>query len=441
MNIKRICQFLLDKERDKPDAKLRYRIKWNNSHSIVSRNVGYRIDIDKWSMETQRCKNNTTHGKRKISAGIINKEIQRIEGVADEVFAHFELSGKTPSAVEFRIEFDRLLHEDSEAKGQGLFDAYESFIKKTREMNSWSEKTVMRHENAMRHLQRYNPRLTFGDLTEDVLLDFTKYLQTPGCMLRFKEVKRGMKNSTVAKNIEQLREFLRWAKKNGYNRNGSDDFHPKLKTANNELIYLSWGELTKLYNFDFKKKYLSRVRDVFCFMCFTSLRYSDVAKLTRLDVKDDHIRVITKKTVDGLKIDLNKYSRTILEKYREEAFPENKALPVISNVEMNRYLKEMGEVAGFNEPMRTVYFIGANRYEEVKPKYALLTTHCGRRTFVVNSLYLEIPAEVVMSWTGHADYDSMRPYIKIVDELKSKAMKKFDEKLVPPVENQGLKQV
>jgi hypothetical protein len=39
MNIKRICQFIPDMEPGKPDAKLRYRIKWNDSKSIVAFNV------------------------------------------------------------------------------------------------------------------------------------------------------------------------------------------------------------------------------------------------------------------------------------------------------------------------------------------------------------------------------------------------------------------
>jgi len=43
--------------------------------------------------------------------------------------------------------------------------------------------------------------------------------------------------------------------------------------------------------------------------------------------------------------------------------------------------------------------MGNQRYEEVHPKYSLLTTHCGRRTFIVNALYLGIPAEVVMRRT------------------------------------------
>jgi hypothetical protein len=38
---------------------------------------GFRVDIDKWSGDTQRCKTNTTHGKKKIPANVINREIER----------------------------------------------------------------------------------------------------------------------------------------------------------------------------------------------------------------------------------------------------------------------------------------------------------------------------------------------------------------------------
>ena len=93
---------------------------------------------------------------------------------------------------------------------------------------------------------------------------------------------------------------------------------------------------------------------------------------------------------------------------------------------MNEYLKEAAEAAGIDEPVRIVYFKGNKRFEEVYPKYALLTTHCGRRTFVVNALRLGIPAPVIMEWTGHSDYKAMKPYIKIVDAAKAENMSKFD---------------
>ena len=61
------------------------------------------------------------------------------------------------------------------------------------------------------------------------------------------------------------------------------------------------------------------------------------------------------------------------------------------------------------------------------PKYALLSTHAGRRTFICNALALGIPAQVVMKWTGHSDYKAMKPYIDIADDIKANAMNKFNQ--------------
>ena len=180
------------------------------------------------------------------------------------------------------------------------------------------------------------------------------------------------------------------------------------------------------YQFKPGQQYLERVCDVFLFCCYTGLRYSDVAKLTRQDVKTGFIQVVTQKTVDGLRIELNKYSQAILDKYKDVEFDNNKALPVISNPKMNEYLKVLGKVCGLNELHRIVYFKGNARHEEVFPKSQLLTTHCARRTFVVTALQIGIPSEVIMRWTGHSDFKAMKPYVKIVDNLKKQEMSKFD---------------
>lgn len=163
---------------------------------------------------------------------------------------------------------------------------------------------------------------------------------------------------------------------------------------------------------------------MFCFQCFTSLRYSDVAKLKREDIGNDVVKVVTAKTGDTIKIDLNKYSRAILERYTDEKSP----LPIISNQKMNQYVKEVCYIAGIDSPVTIVYYKGAERIEEVHPKYELIGTHTGRRTFICNALTMGIPAATVMEWTGHSDYKAMKPYIKIADEEKAKAMKAFDER-------------
>ena len=174
------------------------------------------------------------------------------------------------------------------------------------------------------------------------------------------------------------------------------------------------------------KQYLERVRDVLLFCCFTGLRHSDVYNLKRSDVKDEHIEITTIKTADSLIIELNDHSKAILEKYKDIPFKNDKALPVVSNQKMNEYLKELGELAEIDEPVRETYYKGNERIDEVTPKYSLLCTHTGRRTFICNALALGIPVQVVMKWTGHSDYKAMKPYIDVADEIKINAMNKFN---------------
>ena len=103
-------------------------------------------------------------------------------------------------------------------------------------------------------------------------------------------------------------------------------------------------------------------------------------------------------------------------------------LPVISNQKMNDYLKEMGEICNINTPITITYYKGSERIDEVYPKYKLLSTHTGRRTFICNALMLGITPEIVMKWTGHSDYKSMKPYIDVADSAKKTAMELFNKK-------------
>ena len=173
---------------------------------------------------------------------------------------------------------------------------------------------------------------------------------------------------------------------------------------------------------------LLKTRDLFCFCAFTGLRYSDMAALKRTDITSDFINVITEKTDCTLKIPLNAYSRAILQKYEDERYPGNLALPIITNQKMNEYLKDLCEICGFNTPIKYSYYRGRVRYDEVYPKWQLLGTHGARRTFICVSLELGIPATVIQKITGHANEAAMRPYIAITDKTIRDAMDLFSRR-------------
>ena len=419
MNIKRNCIFLLDKEKDKPDSKLRYRIKWDGN--TVAFNVGYRVDNNKWVAEAQRCKQNTTHGKKKISAATINSEINRLEEIVNDTFFFFEQTGQIPTSLEFRDEVNKRNGKIVEKEKKTIFDCYQQFIIEQGKENSWSENTYRKHKSAMNHLKKFAPELTFADLTHEGLSHLVDYFMSIEV-----DNEIGMNNYTAKKYINLTKWFLKWASEKGYNNElAFVTFKEKLKTVPVKVIFLEWDELMKVYNATFPDApHLETAKDVFCFQCFTSLRYSDVYNLKKTDVYNGYITITTIKTGEPLKIELNKYSKAILEKYKD--IESISALPVPSNRKLNKYVKDVCKACEINEPVCRTYYKGVERIDEIHPKYELIGTHCGRKTFICNALMMGIAPNIVMKWTGHRDYQAMRPYIDIADKAKEEAMKLFN---------------
>ena len=416
MVVKYRAQFLLDKEKDSFSAKLRYRIKWGKN--IVAFGLGYRIDIDKWSLESQRCKNNTTHGKNKTPASVINRTIQKYEDAFLKIKNRSESEEIDLAPEEFRNLFNIEIGKEvsTKTKSSSFFEIYDIFIFDEAQNNQWNKRTIQKMQTQKKVLYEFDFEMRFEKFNEEYISSYQKFLED-----------KDHKNSTISKELAALKWFLKWAKRKGYNKFSEFElFKPKIKNIQKKIIFLNQSELKKLREFEIpeENKNLEKIRDVFLFQCFTGLRYSDVFNLKKANIRENYIEVTTLKTSENLIIELNKLSKNILERYKD--IEGEKALPVISNQKMNDYLKELAELAGINDLVTTTYYKGNVRFEEITPKYALLGTHAGRRTFVCNALSLGIPPNVVMKWTGHSDYKSMKPYIDIADEIKATAMDKFN---------------
>ena len=386
--------------------------------------TGYRIDAAKWDTDKQRVRNGCTN-KLKQSASEINASLLGYYTEVQEIFKKFEVEEIMPTPEQIKEAFNALHKPIEEVKQRKLtpnafYKAFDEFVRDCGRQNDWTDSTYEKFAAVKNHLMDFRDGLTFDFFDEKGLNDYVTYLR---------DVKE-MRNSTIGKQLSFLKWFLRWAFKKGVHQNNAyDSYKPKLKSTQKKIIFLTWEELNKFREFEIPaaKQALDRVRDVFLFQCFTGLRYSDVCNLRRSDIKGDHIEVTTVKTSDSLIIELNKHSKAILDKYKDVAFEDDKVLPVITNQKMNDYLKELAELAGIDEPVRQTYYRGNERIDEVTPKYALLGTHAGRRTFICNALALGIPPQVVMKWTGRSDYKAMKPYIDIADDIKANAMNKFNQ--------------
>lgn len=431
MNIKRNIIFALESR--KKDGvpiveNVPIRMRVNFASQRIEFTTGYRIDVAKWDGDKQRVKNGCSN-KLKQSASEINAALLGYYTELQEIFKRFEVAEIMPSPAEVKETFNNrhgqnekteLASTDTSNVPSNFYEAFDDFVRVCGRQNDWTHSTFEKFAAVKNHLKNFRSELSFEFFNEEGLTEYVQYLR---------EV-REMRNSTIGKQLSFLKWFLRWSFKQGmHSNNAYDTFKPKLKDTQKKIIFLTWEELNKLREFKIPptKQALERVRDVFLFQCFTGLRYSDVFNLRRSDIKGDHIEVTTVKTSDSLIIELNDHSKAILEKYKDVEFENDKALPVITNQKMNDYLKELAELAEINEPVRQTYYKGNERIDEVTPKYALLGTHAGRRTFICNALALGIPPQVVMKWTGHSDYKAMKPYIDIADDIKANAMSKFNQ--------------
>ena len=429
MNIKRNIIFTLERRKKNGvliTENVPIRMRVNFASKRIEFTTGYRIDATKWDADKQRVKNGCSN-KLKQSASEINASLLEYYTEIQSIFKRFEVEDVMPTPEQIKEAFNALhkpVSEEPKPKKEALpcdfFQVFDDFVEDCGRQNNWTDSTFEKFAAVKNHLTNFREGLTFEFFDERGLNDYVGYLR---------DVKE-MRNTTIGKQLSFLKWFLRWAFKKGVHQNNAyDSYKPKFKSTQKKIIFLTWDELNRLREFKIpsNKQALERVRDVFLFQCFTGLRYSDVFNLRRSDIKGDHIEVTTVKTSDSLIIELNNHSKAILDKYKDVAFEDDKVLPVITNQKMNDYLKELAEMAGIDEPIRQTYYKGNERIDEITPKYALLGTHAGRRTFICNALALGIPPQVVMKWTGHSDYKAMKPYIDIADDIKANAMSKFNQ--------------
>ena len=380
-----------------------------------------------------------------VSGKLINTRLKKIEAH----FADYELNQLVkPKESELKEQYqialglpDETVSATPKEKKIGLFTRLQEFISEESAANGWAYATLQCWTTFTHHLTAFNSRCTFDTFNESGINKFVIYLRN-----------KGLEEKSVQKHFNNLRWFLYWAIRKGYCHELTiKTYRPKFKVLEKPVIFLTKEELLHLYNFKipkngekiklldmYGKEYekvvedaggLAKTRDCFCFCAFTSLRYSDMANLKRTDIKDGVMYITTMKTYDRLPIELNSFAKQILKKYEKQTFPDNLALPVLPNQLMNRYLKNLCELAGFNEPVNRTCYRGGERVEETFPKYEMIGTHAGRRTFICFALSSGIPPQVVMKWTGHSDYQAMKPYIAIAEKTKADAMKLFEQEM------------
>lgn len=420
MGISHSCRAFLHK-----NGQVMIRVRWNNRKCEVGFSVGCNADLEKWDNENQRVRYNTTHkvGGKVYVAHDINNRISQFLECIEESFTEYGVHSQIPTTKELvneklgRIEKEIVVVGSIERE-KSFREIFNDFLEVCSIERSWSESVHHKYVQVWNQLNSCDPDISL------VILDENKMTELKKCY-----VKNGYRNRTTVKQFRILKSFLRWIAANGYPvGQGVLNCKVNLTVTKKEVTFLKYKELLHFASFQFpkSKEYLDRARDMFCFMAFTSLRYSDLSALKRVHISNGNIEMYTQKTNDRITVPIIENAQKIIDKYSWYHSKNGTIFPVASNQKLNDYLKEAAELAGLDREIVETYFIGTQRHEEIHKFYETISCHDGRRTFVCCSLALGISPTVVMSCTGHADYESMKPYIEVADETQKMQMEKWN---------------
>lgn len=417
------------------DSLLRLRITWNHGTTLTV-SVGYHVDrMDargRSSWDGSRCRKNTTHGKDKISAAIINKELENLEDKISKAFFYFENIDHVPSKIELK---DRLNPDKDASEQKTIRSMIDEFLIEQSTLNQWTLSTLANCRKSLLYIvEALGSEITLDEIDNQMYTKLLKFFfNKKHSVMRddnTPEIRTGLNNYTINSYLNNIRRFSKWAESKNYTSKCT--IHKQkasLKIIKKPVIFLEWQELMAILHKDFQYlEVYDAVRNMFCFSCFTGLRYSDLSKLKWSDVKEDSIEIVTRKTNDRLYIEFNKFSRAIIDKLKVENHDSSDyVFPQMSLKHYNEVLIKIAKLSGIDKEIEYDYLSGSERKTNKIKKYQCVTSHTARRTFVCNALSIGIPPNVVMKWTGHKNYKSMNPYIDVTTNAKKESMNLFDD--------------
>ena len=77
---------------------------------------------------------------------------------------------------------------------------------------------------------------------------------------------------------------------------------------------------------------------------------------------------------------------------------------------MNKYIKEVGEIAGINDLFMEDEF--------AYKKFEKISNHTARRTFATNGYLSDVPVRDLMSITGHKKESTFLNYVQVKREVR-----------------------
>ena len=365
----------------------KYRVQFPTKHSINPKH---------WSKNANTVKRVLSAESNSVE---INSYLQELSVRALKIYNDATNENIIPDARYFRDE----LKPKQELKKLTFWEAWEAFEKaKSSEVAS---STLIKIKTTKKHIQKFNEEIlrrsiSFERIEKTTLEDFFSFLA------------QSMADRSNAKYVKILKGFLNWCYDRRYMTNDRYKTYKAKGVSDTLKITLNDSELDRIRSFNYQgKEHLRNASKLFLLSCLTGLRFSDYTTIKTEHLKEQqgefYLSKHQAKTSDKVEIPLTPEAKEIVDAII------SKEVRIITNQKMNDYLKDLCELVGIDEPFEKVTCRGGKKVVTSHPKYELISTHTGRRTFATNLMLKGVAPEIVMEFTGHKDYASFAKYVNI----------------------------
>ena len=98
----------------------------------------------------------------------------------------------------------------------------------------------------------------------------------------------------------------------------------------------------------------------------------------------------------------------------------------ISDVKLNKYIKEAAKAAKLDRPQMITEFRGVNRTDKQIPLHEVISSHCAKRTFVSLMVASSVHIQVIADITGNT-LETIKRYINLDEQEITQEARKADE--------------
>ena len=388
---------------------LKYHISQSEGKFVYS--TGQHIEPKDWDFKNKTI----NHNRGRTDLAIINSKLQPFTDYLITLLNNYNLNNIEVTKEQLKSDFNNKFKQIKTQTRKGFFELANEFIETKKNANQWSVNTIQNIRAVIKNIKKfeahYNIKIVYNTFLEsNEFVD--KWLSF--CYNELNHI-----DNTVGSSIAIIKRILIYGSKKKYH-NINDLSHLKVIKQETDDVALTYDELMYYYHFDFgDKKYLEKVRDIFCIGCFTGQRFSDYSIFNKLDYKNGMIQKRTKKTKHKtiIPVDANAKLKYLLQKY-------DFSLPKISEQKFREYLKEGLKLTGkLNYQVKKTSYKGTKAIEKVYQKWQIIGSHTARRTFISIVLQSGWTYKEIMTVAGIKKVETVIKYDKVNSSRLNKKVK------------------